>query len=366
MKIKLGHILYGLLVIGTLIAVFYGFSIKTQQPTQDTGETKISYIKGHILTVEGNKELVVELLDNSKKIVKIQPDTTMVHDVYKKGQEVTVYQSQNPDNTLTYDIADYYHSDGLFIVLVIFCILAIVMAKKKGFNSILSVLVSLSLFYFFYLNFIKAGYNPLTFGLIYVAISTFLTVPLIHGFNKKSLSALIAINLGFILSLAITYALVRIIQVGNTPSDEFRTLFIQHGDIQIFEILVFSIFFGAVGALIDISVTISSAIYEAFKTHSHTSFIDAYKMGLEVGKDILGSMINTILSAYLASSLPFFILLSIDKFGNLNELLNYDFIALELTRTFVGAISMTVLIPFTAVVCAYLTSKSSQLHKRIE
>ena len=84
------------------------------------------------------------------------------------------------------------------------------------------------------------------------------------------------------------------------------------------------------------------------------TFKKVYKIGMNVGKDILGSMINTLLIAYLAASLPFLVLMTLAKFNNAVEFLNFDFIALEITRIFIGAASIILLIPITSVIAAYL------------
>ena len=107
----------------------------------------------------------------------------------------------------------------------------------------------------------------------------------------------------------------------------------------------------------DMSISISSAIFEAVNSHAKQTFKKVYGIGMEVGKDVLGSMINTLLFAYLASALPFLILISLGQGSTLNELINMDFIALELTRTFIGAISLVMLIPITASISAYVFTK---------
>ncbi|GAF88325.1 unnamed protein product [marine sediment metagenome] len=203
---------------------------------------------------------------------------------------------------------------------------------------------------------IGLGYSPLIACFIFILITTLLTIPLIHGFNKKSLSAIIAILTGYIISIFIAYIFRNISQLGNTPGEEFRLLGIMYPNIGLSEILIASLFIGAVGALIDTAISISSAIFEAVEETAQT-FKKVYKIGMEVGKDILGSMINTLLFAYIAAALPFLVLLSISQGSTLSEFLNMDFIALELTRTFIGAISLVILIPIVASISAYLLTK---------
>jgi len=277
---------------------------------------------------------------------------------YDVGDEVQIYKmTDTTTGNVSYETADYYHQRGLQWIFVIFAVVAIVVARKKGVTAILSIIISLLLFYFIFLKMVMAGYSPLTSCLLFVFIVTVLTIPLIHGFNKKSLSAILAILVGYLFSILISFAFKNIVQLGNAPDEEFRTLGIMYSNIGLSDIIIASLFMGAIGALIDTAISISSAIFEALKEHSQQTFRQVYKIGMEVGKDVLGSMVNTLLFAYLASSLPFLIIISLSKGSSLTELVNMDFIALELTRTFIGAMSLVMLIPITASISAYYFTK---------
>jgi len=277
---------------------------------------------------------------------------------YEVGDDVQVYKMTNSSTyEISYETADYYHQSGLELVFVIFAIVAVLVARKKGLTAILSVAVSLLLFYFLFLKMIISGYSPVLSCSLFVFAATILTIPLIHGFNRKSLSAILAILVGYFFSILISLLFKNIVQLGNSPDEEFRTLGVMYPDVALSDILIASLFMGAVGALIDTSISISSAIFEALKGHVKQTFGQVYKIGLEVGKDILGSMINTLLFAYLAGSLPFLVLISLSKSSALNELINMDFVALELTRTFIGAVSLVLLIPITASISAYYFTK---------
>jgi len=273
---------------------------------------------------------------------------------YKIGDRVQVYkQTHRESGEVRYEIADFYHQDGLLWIFGMFVFLALFVARKKGFTAIVSVIVSLGLFYFLFLKLILAGVSPLTAGMIFIFFTTVLTIPLIHGLNKKSLAATISIFLGYGISFAFVLLFKNLVQLGVSPDEEFRMLGGIYPEINLSEILLVSLFLGAVGALIDTAISIASPIFEAVDTKTPKTMKEVFFIGIEVGKDILGSMINTLLFAYIASSLPFFIILSMNQSNTMRELINMDFIALELTRTCVGAISLVIIIPISAAFSAY-------------
>ena len=355
------YLIYGLAWVLALSTVFFfSHASSVHREEEETEEYHSQFTRGQIADISGSK-IDLRLPEEGGKIVKTELSDFYLHDDYKPGDKVSVYVSQNDAGEKQYDVADYYHMDGLIFSFIIFALLAIIVARKKGFYSIISVILSLFFFYGITVNAIQSDIPIIIAGIIYVFLITVLTIPLIHGFNKKSASAIIAVNVGYIIGFLLTYFFTAVAKIGNTPTEHFRTLFIQFPDIEIRQILIISLFLGAVGALIDVAVSICSAVFEGIEDHARATFKKVYNLGMSVGRDILGSMVNTLLIAYLAGSFPFLVLITLGGFHNPNELINYDFIALELTRIFIGATSIILLIPITSVVTAYLLLKQKTI-----
>ncbi len=360
---KISTSLYAIFAIATLaFAIFINYQTPVIEPVEQGTSYEHEFIHGEVQKMglpseTGDSELMVKANSSEEKGKILNVILSSIHNFneYEIGDEVLIYKATDiSTQKTTYEVADYYHQKGILYVFILFAVITIIIARKKGVTAIASVALSLVLFYMIFLKMITAGFSPILACLVFVLIVTILTIPLIHGFNKKALSAIIAILIGYIASIFISYLFRELSQLGNTPGEEFRLLKIMYEDIAISDILIASLFMGAVGALIDTAVSISSAIFEAVEENAKQTFKKVYKIGMEVGKDILGSMINTLLFAYLASALPFLILISLSQASTLSELINMDFIALELTRTFIGAISLVLLIPLTASISAYV------------
>jgi len=358
--------LYGMVAALTLLFAVFVYQ-QSEEFTPIYHETAYDYefVRGKVVEInhsssETGIELLVKIRGGKMVDEVVVSQVSAVHNFnkYKIGDDVQVYAMTNTStDKVTYEVADYYHQNGLFWIFIFFSVVAVIVARKKGMTAVLSVGLSLALFYFVFLKMVVAGYSPVLACLVFVLIVTVLTIPLIHGFNKKAFSAMTAIFIGYGLSFLAAYLFENISQLGIAPGEEFRILGIMYPDVSLSDVLIATLFMGAVGALIDTAVSISSAIFEAVETHSRQTFEKIYKIGMEIGKDVLGSMINTLLFAYLASALPFLILISLDQGSGLSELINMDFIALELTRTFVGAISLVLLIPIAASISAYVFVK---------
>lgn len=358
---------YTIFAVITLFLSNYFFNLQAKHaPIQENENYSVEFIKGTIASIQpksedGDTPIQAEINTETGKSIVSAPVSEMNNfNTYKKGNDILISKETNKQSgEIKYETTDFYHQNGLIWAFIIFTLLAIIVAKIKGISAIISVLLSLALFYLIFLKMVTAGFSPLWSCLLFTLIITVLTIPLIHGFNKKSLAAISAIFIGYTLSIFIVIIFNNLVQLGNTPGEEFRLLAAMYPKMSLSDILITSLFLGAIGALIDTAISIASAVFEALKEQTKLTFQKVYKIGMEVGKDVLGSMINTLLFAYLASSLPFLVLITLSQGNTLGELVNMDFIALELTRTFIGAISLIILIPITALISAFLLTRTT-------
>lgn len=126
-------------------------------------------------------------------------------------------------------------------------------------------------------------------------------------------------------------------------------------DLDFRGILASGMIIGALGASMDVAISIASSIFEVKLANPTASKADLLKSGMNVGKDIMGTMTNTLLLAYTGSAI--FLLLLVSGEISLLKLLNLDSIVTEITAALAGSIGLVLCIPFTAVISSYLLSK---------
>jgi uncharacterized membrane protein len=128
-------------------------------------------------------------------------------------------------------------------------------------------------------------------------------------------------------------------------------------DLDFTGLLSASMIIAALGALMDTAVSISSTINEIHETDSSLCTTKLFKSGMNVGRDIIGTMSNTLILVYLGSSLPLVLLSSnidLNKFFNLNQ------VATEILSALIGSIAILACVPITAIVSALLIKKHAQ------
>lgn len=108
---------------------------------------------------------------------------------------------------------------------------------------------------------------------------------------------------------------------------------------------------GALGVIMDVAVSIASAAWEVAETDSQLSRADLYRKGMNVGRDIMGTMTNTLILAYAGSALPLLLLMA--QMPSI-KLLNLDLVATEIASALTGSLGLVCTIPLTAFASAYL------------
>jgi uncharacterized membrane protein len=141
-----------------------------------------------------------------------------------------------------------------------------------------------------------------------------------------------------------------------------ESLFYQFPKIKLTELISAGVLIGALGAAMDVAISIASALQEIKLAAPEMAFKELYKSGMNIGRDVMGTMINTLILAYAGSSLPTIILITqIDT----AYLFNMELFIKELILSAVGSIGLILTIPITSLLAAYLMSKMNDKKKSI-
>lgn len=103
----------------------------------------------------------------------------------------------------------------------------------------------------------------------------------------------------------------------------------------------------------DVAISIASSMDEVNRMTSPMTQKQLFFSGMNVGKDIMGTMANTLILAYVGAALP--IIMILYSYNNpLSQLIHMEFLAVEILRTAAGSIGLILSIPITALVCSRL------------
>lgn len=261
-------------------------------------------------------------------------------------------------DSFEWHFVDYVRINRVAVLGAIFVALLLLFGRTKGLNSILALGFTCIAVFAVLIPSILSGGNIYAATIIVCAFSIIVTIFLVNGISRKSLAAVSGCLGGVIVAAVITLVMNNLLWLTGVVSGEEMSLLHLPLDepIDLRAIIFGGILIGAVGAVMDVAVSISSALWEVKEQAPKLAFRDIYKSGVNIGRDIMGSMTNTLVLAYIGSSLSVVLLLIVFS-GSYIELLNQELVIVELLQAIIGSLGILMTMPLTALICAALYSK---------
>jgi uncharacterized membrane protein len=151
-------------------------------------------------------------------------------------------------------------------------------------------------------------------------------------------------------------------QLTGLENDSAVLLFSVAPHLELRGLMLAAVMVGAIGAVLDVAISVTSSMAELYSYDPSIPLKRLWRAGLNVGSDVFGSMINTLILAYLGSSLPFVVLIAMEG-PDLIALLNDPHIAQEILRSVAGTVGLLLTIPVTAGAGVWWIARSYSLHE---
>jgi len=279
-----------------------------------------------------------------------------------KGDKVILHLEQASEDVITADDVNFYIADikrenAMYISFGIFALLLLIIGKRKGIYSLVSIAATVGIIFYILMPLILNGFSPIISAMIVGILSTVITIYLVGGFNSKSTAAILGTTASLIFSGLLAIAAIKITHLTGFAGEENMFLYTARPDLDFTGVLAASIIIAALGALMDTGVSIASTINEIHETDNSLGIKALFNSGMNVGRDVIGTMSNTLILVYLGSSLPLVLLahnIDLNKFFNLNQ------VATEITSALIGSIAILACVPITAIIAAYMMKKHKE------
>ena len=238
----------------------------------------------------------------------------------------------------------------ILILLIILLILMAVIGGTRGIQSFFTLILNFFTL-FFMLILIGAKIDPIKVTFIGAMLISFFSLFFINGFNKKTFSSLLSVIIVILLVMFVTYDMginAKIQGFSNEQTDTvaFYSLYVQ---INFSKIVICEILIGLLGAIIDVSISISSSMNEIYKNNPLITNGRLFKSGMNIGKDILGTMTNTLLFAYIGGFMTLIIYFN-ELHYSISDILNSKVFCAEVFQILCGGIGIILIIPITALI----------------
>ena len=376
-------LVYLIVIVLSIVFIISGYLIC--KPEAKSGSTEVKIYPAKVVDVynkiessyslegEGNQvkqELVLfvaQFIGDYKKGEKVEAVQKIDQLYYYQPQEVKngdkvllSFSSETDEGEWTY--IEHNRIAPLIALVLFFLLLILIIGRKKGFNTIVSLIFTVAAIFVVYIPSILKGYNIYLSTIIISVFIILMSLIIINGINKKTLCAVLGNIGGIVIAGLFAIIMNKILHITGLMDDDFVLLKLlnEKNPIDLKAIIWGSIVIGSLGAIMDVAMSIASAMNELSDTMKNKSFSRLLKSGMNIGKDAIGTMTNTLILAYIGGALAT-VLLIVANNKNILYLFNLEVIMVELVQAIVGSIGILVAVPVTALLSAkiYNISKSS-------
>ncbi len=278
------------------------------------------------------------------------------------GDRVLVYVEEDPDGTLQdVFIAERARQNYLFWLAIAFVLAMGLVGGKKGLQSVVALTITGFAVIRILLPMILQGYNAIVVSTIVCVGIIGVSLLIISGLSRKTFSAVIGTSGGLFIAGLLAYFVGNMAELTGLGSGEAQMLMFipQNIEFDFQGILFAAIIIGALGAVMDVGMSVSSAMYEVEEAKPHIKTSELMRAGMNVGKDLMGTMANTLILAYTGGAIHLMLLFLAYEIP-FAEIINQDMIASEVVRALSGSIGLVFTVPITSLVASTIGRKKAE------
>lgn len=308
----------------------------------------------------GNQEVRVQVKTGKlkgKEIDAINPNGTLFGSDCTIGTNVIVIISSTGEDAYA-TVYSLDRSYAMWIFIFIFIFVVCIIGGMKGVKAVASLAFTFICIVYMMFPLMYRGFSPILLSIIVCIISTIVTLWMLGGVSRKTVSAIIGTSLGVIFAgiAAFLYGKAAGVSGYNVTDIETLTFVAQNTNIKIGQLLFAGIIISSLGAVMDVGMSIASTIQEIYEVNNTLSRKELFFSGINVGRDMMGTMINTLILAYVGGSLSTLITnYAYDL--SYNQLANSYTIAIEVMQGLAGSFGVVLTVPITAAVSSFLVSR---------
>lgn len=274
----------------------------------------------------------------------------------RAGDEVLMtLELDDNDNITSAVIYNPVREKSIIFLIILFAVIILSVGRLKGFKALVSLIFTVLAIVVILLPLLIKGRNPMLVTIGTSVVITGVTILLVGGFNKKSLAAILGTTGGVVAAGLIAQIIGYTAKLTGLGTEESQLLLYIPQNVSFnYRGLLFSgIILGALGACMDVGMSLSSAMFEIKEQNPELNRLQLISSGMNIGRDMMGTMANTLILAYVGGCLPLMMVLMAHNMP-LSDIINQDGFASEVMRSLAGSIGLILTIPLTALVASFL------------
>ncbi|MCR5146908.1 MAG: YibE/F family protein [Clostridia bacterium] len=369
-------IVFTVALVISILYIIIGNKIAMKDNSFLSQVTKINYPRAEITRIIERKEtpFSVDGLDNQyntditfeahvksgknkgQLVIGTQSISTYITGTVKEvqaGDNVLLYNETSYDGQEKWYFMEYSRTSALIVLTAIFLGLIVLFGRTKGIKTLISLVFTVLSIFMVFIPAILGGQNIYAWTIVTCTFITISTVLLVYGYSRKTLATALGCIAGVLVAGLLTVIMNNVLKLTGFVDENAIYLEQLNSKIDLKAIIFAGILVGAVGAIMDVSIDISSSLTEVASKMEKPDFKEIVKSGFNIGKDIMGTMTNTLILAYIGSSLSTVLLLTASS-HSVAYLFNLEMITVEILQALAGSIGILTTIPLTSVIAAAL------------
>lgn len=316
----------------------------------------------------GTQELEIRILSGRHK-GEVLPLTNYLSALFNVdvgvGDRIIVRLITQEDGSYYASLFNYDRALVMGGALLVFCAVLVLLGGRKGVRALLGLVFTLVCLWFLLIPGLIRGLPAIPLTIAVAAVCAAASLILLDGPSRKSLCAILGC-VGGVAAAGLFAALVGAL----TPMDGFNMseaenllLYGAEKGLSIRGLLVCGVLVAALGAVMDVAMSIASAAWELREHNDGLSRRELFRSGMNIGRDAMGTMANTLILAFAGSSFNLLILIQIYDIPFL-QLANTDFLCIEMLQSVAGSMGILLTVPLVAAISAYLMAPGAGVQHR--
>ena len=309
----------------------------------------------------GDQELEIQILsgDHKDEIMTVTNYMSALFNVdVQQGDRIIVRIMTDENGSYYASVFNYDRGIVLGGFLLIFFILLGALGGKKGLGALAGLLLTLGCIWFILIPCLLRGVPAIPVTIAVSAVSAAAGLIFLNGYSKKTFCAVCGCVGGVLVSGIAAAVVGSLSPMNGFNMQEAENLILYGADqgLKVSGLLVCGVLISALGAVMDVALGIASSVWEMKEQNPDASVGSLFRSGMQIGKDAMGTMANTLILAFAGSSLNMLILVQTYNIPFL-QLINTDSIALEVVQSVAGSVGILLTVPLVAFISARLMAR---------
>ncbi len=272
-----------------------------------------------------------------------------------EGDSLSVRIDTVGDHDYQVSVYNYNRTPWLLTFIILFAVALVILGGKQGFKAFLGLIFTFVSVVFLLVPLTLRGWPVIPMTMVLVAVTSMVSFWLLGGWQPKTVGAALGCLCGVAFAAILGYAASELVHITAYQSEEAEALILVQNetDLHLSGLFLASVLVCALGAVMDIAMSVASAMTEVHEKRPELTRKELFRSGMQVGRDATGTMANTLVLAIAGSSFNMMLLIYSYQVSFV-QLMNTDFVAIELIRGIAGSMGILLTVPCVAFFTALL------------